>query len=326
MNSKELFEEYTKEASNKMKWVSNKAKELGVSGSDVVFELLKSGFRLDELKRGNPTQYKSAQKKLDAWKKAGSPSDEDEDVLQRIKEENTESTQVEEKAETAEVVSDVDDILYPAEYVEKVESEISKLTEEINKLNEALERKEKYIIELEGEKDGLEDLNGKQAEHLVEVMSENTRLRERIRGLEDEAEEVKTDNCKDELINALRLDKEQLLNTNKELIKEADKLRADLNHYRSGALEELTETIKLRDHEMAGLQAELNEARKDYSEALMINRKLEEQLKIESGDLKSEQQYLTECQKQIDEVAKQLRKAERFILNKLVYSRIDEEE
>lgn len=318
MNSKELFEEYTKEASNKMKWVSNKAKELGVSGSDVVFELLKSGFRLDELKRGNPTQYKSAQKKLDAWKKAGSPSDEDEDVLQRIKEENTESTQVEEKPE---VNSDIESQEEPEHDAAVFYSE-----ETVNELKTALEKKEKYIIELEGEKDGLEDLNGKQAEHLVEVMSENTRLRERIRGLEDEAEEVKTDNCKDELINALRLDKEQLLNTNKELIKEADKLRADLNHYRSGALEELTETIKLRDHEIAGLQAELNEARKDYSEACMINRKLEEQLRVESGDLKSEQQYLTECQKQIDEVAKQLRKAERFILNKLVYSRIDEEE
>lgn len=318
MNSKELFEEYTKEASNKMKWVSNKAKELGVSGSDVVFELLKSGFRLDELKRGNPTQYKSAQKKLDAWKKAGSPSDEDEDVLQRIKEENTESTQVEEKPE---VNSDIESQEEPEHDAAVFYSE-----ETVNELKTALEKKEKYIIELECEKDGLEDLNGKQAEHLVEVMSENTRLRERIRGLEDEAEEVKTDNCKDELINALRLDKEQLLNINKELIKEADKLRADLNHYRSGALEELTETIKLRDHEIAGLQAELNEARKDYSEACMINRKLEEQLKIESGDLKSEQQYLTECQKQIDEVAKQLRKAERFILNKLVYSRIDEEE
>lgn len=318
MNSKELFEEYTKEVSNKMKWVSNKAKELGVSGSDIVFELLKSGFRLDELKRGNPTQYKSAQKKLDAWKKAGSPSDEDEDVLQRIKEENTESTQVEEKPE---VNSDIESQEEPEHDAAVLYSE-----ETVNELKTALEKKEKYIIELECEKDGLEDLNGKQAEHLVEVMSENTRLRERIRGLEDEAEEVKTDNCKDELINALRLDKEQLLNTNKELIKEADKLRADLNHYRSGALEELTETIKLRDHEIAGLQAELNEARKDYSEACMINRKLEEQLKIESGDLKSEQQYLTECQKQIDEVAKQLRKAERFILNKLVYSRIDEEE
>lgn len=318
MNSKELFEEYTKEASNKMKWVSNKAKELGVSGSDVVFELLKSGFRLDELKRGNPTQYKSAQKKLDAWKKAGSPSDEDEDVLQRIKEENTESTQVEEKPE---VNSDIESQEEPEHDAAVFYSE-----ETVNELKTALEKKEKYIIELECEKDGLEDLNSKQAEHLVEVMDENTRLRERIRGLEDEAEEVKTDNCKDELINALRLDKEQLLNTNKELIKEADKLRADLNHYRSGALEELTETIKLRDHEIAGLQTELNEARKDYSEACMINRKLEEQLKIESGDLKSEQQYLTECQKQIDEVAKQLRKAERFILNKLVYSRIDEEE
>lgn len=318
MNSKELFEEYTKEASNKMKWVSNKAKELGVSGSDVVFELLKSGFRLDELKRGNPTQYKSAQKKLDAWKKAGSPSDEDEDVLQRIKEESTESTQVEEKPE---VNSDIESQEEPEHDAAVFYSE-----ETVNELKTALEKKEKYIIELECEKDGLEDLNGKQAEHLVEVMSENTRLRERIRGLEDEAEEAKTDNCKDELINALRLDKEQLLNTNKELIKEADKLRTNLSYYRSGALEELTETIKLRDHEIAGLQAELNEARKDYSEACMINRKLEEQLRVESGDLKSEQQYLTECQKQIDEVAKQLRKAERFILNKLVYSRIDEEE
>lgn len=295
MNSKELFEEYTKEASNKTKWVSNKAKELGVSGSDVVFELLKSGFRLDELKRGNPAQYKSAQKKLDAWKKAGSPSDEDEDVLQRIKEENTESTQVEGKAETAEVVSDVDDILYSAKYVEKVEHENSELTKEINKLNEALEKKEKYIIELEGEKDGLEDLNGKQAEHLVEVMDENTRLRERIRGLEAEVEEVQSAAKESAELKKLREDNKKLTETNDYMIQEYDKIAAEKKR-----------CMKRIDE----LQAELNETTENFNESMAFNRKLEERVKISEGDLESEQEHLNSMYAENSILKQKLERAE----------------
>ena len=44
MNSNQIFEEYTK-ASYKAKWIKEKADELGVYGSDIIAELLKSGMR-----------------------------------------------------------------------------------------------------------------------------------------------------------------------------------------------------------------------------------------------------------------------------------------
>lgn len=308
MNSKELFEEYTKEASNKMKWVSNKAKELGVSGSDVVFELLKSGFRLDELKRGNPTQYKSAQKKLDAWKKAGSPSDEDEDVLQRIKEENTESTQVEEDTKTGETVTDVDDILYSAEYVEKLERKISELTGESKELKQTLENTRKALTDDDIQINRLEDLNGKQAEQLVMLGDENTRLRERIRGLESEAEEAQNTVRNSDELEKLRADNETLVKTNRVIIQELDKFRAEKNRF-----------MKRIDE----LQAELNETTENFNEAMMFNRKLEEQMQISEGDLKSEQEHLNSMYVENSILKQKLERAERYILDR-IYSQMEE--
>lgn len=299
MNSKELFEEYTKEASNKMKWVSNKAKELGVSGSDVVFELLKSGFRLDELKRGNPTQYKSAQKKLDAWKKAGSPSDEDEDVLQRIKEENTESTQVEKKLE---VNSDIESQEEPEH-----DAAVFYSGETVNELKTALEKKEKYIIELEGEKDELEDLNGKQAEHLVEVMDENTRLRERIRGLEAEVDEVQSTAKESAELKKLRENNKKLTETTNYMIQEYDKIAAEKKR-----------CMKRIDE----LQAELNETTENFNESMAFNRKLEERVKISEGDLESEQEHLNSVYEENSILKQRLEKAERYILNG-IYSQLE---
>ncbi len=126
MNSNQIFEEYTK-ASYKAKWIKEKADELGVYGSDIIAELLKSGYKFEELKRGNPGQYKAAMKKYEAWKKAGSPVDDDPDVLGQYKKqetEKTESTQVEKNTEQAEMQETIS-----AELLTAVQSEkISELT------------------------------------------------------------------------------------------------------------------------------------------------------------------------------------------------------
>ena len=98
MNSKEIFEEYTK-ASNKMKYIKEKAKALGVYDSDIICELLKSGYKFEELKRANKGTYNAGMKKYEKWKENGSPEDEDADVLERIEVEQAEpvpSTQVDE--------------------------------------------------------------------------------------------------------------------------------------------------------------------------------------------------------------------------------------
>lgn len=76
MNSKEIFEEYT-QASNKVKYIKEKAKTLGVYDSDVICELFKSGYKFEELKRANKATYNAGMKKYEKWKENGSPADED---------------------------------------------------------------------------------------------------------------------------------------------------------------------------------------------------------------------------------------------------------
>lgn len=142
MNSNEIFDEYTK-ASYKTKWIRDKGKELDVPTSEIIFELLKSGYKFDELKRGAPGPYKSAQKKYDAWKKAGSPSDDDPDVLEQYKKqkaEKAESTQVEETAEPTEglVENPVEETVQPIEQPMK---------EEISELKRRAEKAEKALVE-----------------------------------------------------------------------------------------------------------------------------------------------------------------------------------
>ena len=91
MNTEEIFKRYT-EAGNKSRAVKEMADEYGVAGSDIVCELLKTGYKFEELKRASVTQYKSAQKKYQQWKKNGSQPDQEEDVLEKYKTEEGEFT------------------------------------------------------------------------------------------------------------------------------------------------------------------------------------------------------------------------------------------
>lgn len=91
MNTEEIFKRYT-EAGNKARAVKEMADEYGVAGSDIVCELLKTGYKFEELKRASPSQYNSAQKKYQQWKKNGSQPDEEEDVMEKYKNEEGEFT------------------------------------------------------------------------------------------------------------------------------------------------------------------------------------------------------------------------------------------
>ena len=91
MNTEEIFKRYT-EAGNKSRAVKEMADEYGVAGSDIVCELFKTGYKFEELKRASVTQYNSAQKKYQQWKKNGSQPDQEEDVMEKYKNEEGEFT------------------------------------------------------------------------------------------------------------------------------------------------------------------------------------------------------------------------------------------
>lgn len=91
MNTEEIFKRYT-EAGNKTRAVKEMATEYGVAGSDIICELFKTGYKFEELKRASLSQYNSAQKKYQQWKKNGSQPDEEEDVMEKYKNEDGERT------------------------------------------------------------------------------------------------------------------------------------------------------------------------------------------------------------------------------------------
>lgn len=72
ITSKDLFEAYTK-TEQKNGFVQRKAKELNITRSQVIAELLKSGYKLEELKRADTNNYNAGLNKYRKWIESGSP-------------------------------------------------------------------------------------------------------------------------------------------------------------------------------------------------------------------------------------------------------------
>lgn len=172
MNTEEIFKRYT-EAGNKTRAVKEMADEYGVAGSDIVCELLKTGYKFEELKRASSSQYNSAQKKYQQWKKNGSQSDEKEDVMEKYKNEDGERT-----------VSSSEDM------VRLLGAENEKLVKENEELKKIKGELEKRINSLKVS-DFNSTVDSMQSDLKVEKLTEeNQKLKERIRGLEEETDEA----------------------------------------------------------------------------------------------------------------------------------------
>ena len=125
MNTEEIFKRYT-EATNKSRAVKEMADEYGVAGSDIVCELFKTGYKFEELKRASVTQYKSAQKKYQQWKKNGSQPDQEEDVMEKYKNEEGEFT-VNNPEDTVQLLSaDNEKLIKENEELKKIKGELEK--------------------------------------------------------------------------------------------------------------------------------------------------------------------------------------------------------
>ena len=172
MNKEEIFKRYT-EAGNKSRAVKEMADEYGVAGSDIVCELLKTGYKFEELKRASVTQYKSAQKKYQQWKKNGSQPDEEEDVMEKYKNEDGECT-----------VSSSEDM---AQLLSAENEKLVKENEELKKIKGELEKR----INSLKVSDFNSTVDSMHSDLKVEKLTEeNQKLKERIRGLEEETDEA----------------------------------------------------------------------------------------------------------------------------------------
>ena len=125
MNTEEIFKRYT-EATNKSRAVKEMADEYGVAGSDIVCELFKTGYKFEELKRASATQYKSAQKKYQQWKNNGSQPDQEEDVMEKYKNEEGEFT-VNSSEDMVQLLSaDNEKLIKENEELKKIKGELEK--------------------------------------------------------------------------------------------------------------------------------------------------------------------------------------------------------
>lgn len=202
MDHKIIFEEYTK-ASNKMKYVKDKAESLGVVTSDIVCELFKSGYKFDELRRANKGTYNSALKKYEKWKENGSPEDEDADVLERTEPEQSEpapSTRVDEEN------------YKPEDYIAHLEKV---LKEQEEKMTELISTNQ-Y---LEDQKKNLDDEIERLSHEKCRLEAENRKLKIRVQELLERSETT---------LESTRVDEENTYDM-KKLMDENCQLKADLS-------------------------------------------------------------------------------------------------
>lgn len=204
MNHKEIFEEYT-QASNKVKYIKEKAKTLGVYDSDIICELFKSGYKFEELKRANKATYNAGMKKYEKWKENGSPEDEEADALERTEPEQTQpapasSTRVDEEN------------YKPEDYIAHLEKV---LKEQEEKMTELISTNQ-Y---LEDQKKSLDDEIERLSHEKCRLEAENRKLKIRVQELLERSETT---------LESTRVDEENTYDM-KKLMDENCQLKADLS-------------------------------------------------------------------------------------------------
>ena len=185
MNYKQLTDEYL-QCTNKAYWVKQTAKKYGVAGSDIICELMKSGYKYKELARVSESQYNSAVNKYHKWQEEGCPATELIPVEQEEQpEEKKKETKVEIKPETE------------GETVQKV-MEAPELTAEEKHEAASLESYEKTIallnaeiVRLQEEKESLKGVIEIKDKSIQELLTENANLKNSLHNREDDIFEFK---------------------------------------------------------------------------------------------------------------------------------------
>ena len=217
MNTEEIFKRYT-EAGNKSRAVKEMADEYGVAGSDIVCELFKTGYKFEELKRASVTQYKSAQKKYQQWKKNGSQPDQEEDVMEKYKNEEGEFT-VNNPEDTVRLLSaDNEKLIKENDELKKIKGELEKRINSLKvsdfnstvdsmqsdlKVKKLTEENEQLRHECEENKRIKREFD-EMTQNYNDAMRINAALEEKIKILESDAE------TEDKTIREMHLENEEL--------------------------------------------------------------------------------------------------------------------
>ena len=294
MNSKEIFEEYTK-ATAKRRYIAEKAAELGVKESDIICELFKSGYKFEEIRRANKGIYNAGMKKYEKWLKNGSPENEEADAPESHCPENDTTEQENEEKPEYE---------YPA--TDEGEPEQNTVTGE-----DLLQIQDRTIAELKYKNDKLEVKLKALASENVELKAENSKLEKDIEILNGKAECLETQlnkekNAGEELGKMYQLlfdDKEKLMKEKQQFMERIDELEEDLHKVRE----------QLRDLDIC------------YMGAMQENEKIRKSAEIDAADLESEQEHLKKVYLENEGLKKRLERAERYILN-TIYEQFEDKD
>lgn len=217
MNTEEIFKRYT-EAGNKSRAVKEMADEYGVAGSDIVCELFKTGYKFEELKRASVTQYKSAQKKYQQWKNNGSQPDQEDDVMEKCKNEEGEFT-VNSSEDMVQLLSAGNEkLIKENEELKKIKGELEKRINSLKvsdfnstvdsmqsdlKVKKLTEENEQLRRECEENKRMKREFD-EMTQNYNDAMRINAALEEKIKILESDAE------TEDKTIREMHLENEEL--------------------------------------------------------------------------------------------------------------------
>ena len=272
MNYKEIFEEYT-QASNKVKYIKEKAKALGVYDSDIICELFKSGYKFEELKRANKATYNAGMKKYEKWKENGSPEDEEADALERTEPEQTQPA--------------------PAPST---------------RVDEENYKPEDYIAHLER-------VLKEQEEKMTELISTNQYLEDQKKNLDDEIERLSHEKCRLEAENRkLKIRVQELLERSETTL---ESTRVDEEYTYS--MEQLMDENRQLKADLSQSKCAYDEMVRNYNDAMLMNKQLENQLALEKADNESESRNLKLAYRENEELRTKIQKCEAFIINQMVY-------
>ncbi len=300
MTTEEIIKRYT-EANTKTNCVAKLSKELGVPRSTIIAELLKSGYKYQELQRAMKNDYKAAEAKYKAWVEAGEPEEEIESKV--------ESTEDDAKTEMLSKLN--------VEYKNEID-DLKKKNEELNivyqiSLNDVL----KLTEELNDAKKAIDILRTDKAE-LKSIIDKHA---ERIRGLEEEVEEansekVKAEELSEQNIEYLKLRDEELKNMRKEKEELEAKYAAEHGD-KANRCDEYQNQIDSLIREKADLCAEIEALKAELQKEKL-------RADINEDDYNSDTEVIRQMHEESSKLKKRLQKAERFILNS-IYEKMEEE-
>lgn len=281
MTTEEIIAGYT-QANGKAHYISKMSGQLSVPRSTIICELLKNkdGFKFKEIERSFPNEYKAAEVKLKKWIETGKPEEEISEPQpesdQAQEEEKAETKSSAEKTVIEEYTKDISRLNAKLQILSNLNEEYKKENEKLKAENEKL-RTENQELKKRSESKKVHEFN-----EAVDNMVSESKLKERIRGLEEEVEEAQNEAAKHKEIS-----------------------------------EDTMRLLKLRDTELKNLR-EASEREKELLQQQLQTEKL--RADINESDYNSDTEIIKEMHKEIDQLKSRLQKAEHFILDSIVYN------